>query len=503
MVDYILPVEEMPAKLIEFSRHLVGRQEQGPARIRDETNDRLADICSVLRRKTGHDFSRYKQSTIVRRIERRMQIRNVDSVEGYVELLKSDAKEPRELFKEMLIGVTHFFRDAATFEVLGREVIAKIISQKAAGDQLRIWVPGCATGEEAYSIAILVQEQLAESGKTLGVQLFATDIDTDALEIGRRAMYPEGIVEQVTPPRLERYFIRQGAGYQVSKEIRDLCIFSPQNLIKDPPFSRLDLISCRNVLIYFQPELQKKLMPVFRYALNPEGYLLLGPSEGIASNAELFRVVSREHKLFQARETLAPLPVQFPLVDGGDLRRDERPLSVRSQAEHEKNVADTFDRLLLANYIPASAIINEQGDIVYASGRTSRYLELPPGKVNVNIVNMARAGLRLNVRTAIHKATTTLQEVVQENLSVDIEGKIQRLNLVVRPLDDSRYPDLFIVVFQELGPPTIAGEADVHRLAAGVNEPMVQSLENELRSTKEYLQSTIEELETEQVATKS
>ncbi|HEY7214306.1 MAG TPA: PAS domain S-box protein, partial [Thermoanaerobaculia bacterium] len=493
-VDYVLPVAEMPARLVEQMARLREAPGGSPERFREEVTAYLGKICAILQRETGHDFRRYKQTTLVRRIRRRLTEMRCGSVYDYVELLNRDASETERLFRDLLISVTNFFRDPETFDLLAAKVVPRLFGGKDADGYVRVWVPGCATGEEAYSLAILLREHMAGLKEPPHVQVFATDIDTQALEAARQAWYPESIAGQISPERLERFFVKQGNFYQVSREIRDMCLFSLHNLIADPPFSRLDLVSCRNLLIYLESDLQKRVLALFHYALRPGGYLLLGPSEMAAGQPELFRTLDKKHRMFQSRDTVTRPPLSFPL--GERTRLGHRPAedSPRRPLPRQQEVARTFEAVLLESYAPACVVVNEAGEAVYFSPRTGRYLEPPAGTPTANVIEMARKGLRLDVRTALHKAATSRVEVVHENVGFELDGQTQRINVIARPMPElGEDPGLFMIVFQEV---VAAGEAGPEAEAvAGGDDPMVRRLEAELRSTKDHLQTTMEELE--------
>ena len=502
-VDHVLNIEEMPARLLEHDSEL-RRQRQGksPDRVRGEVAGELGKICTVLRRKTGHDFSHYKQSTLVRRIRRRMQELRAETAAAYVERLRDDPKEVDQLFHDLLIGVTHFFRDPEAFDLLARKVIPKIFEKRGREGQVRVWVAGCATGEEAYSLAILLREHMDTLDEPPHAQVFATDIDTQALEFARQALYPDSVAEQIKPGRLARFFVRHGNMMQVAKEIREMCLFSTHNLITDPPFSRLDLLSCRNLLIYLEPELQKRLIPLCHYALRPGGFLFLGPSENVASHPELFRTVEKKHRIFQSKETILRPPVSFPLAErsralAARSANDEPP---RPGNDREQAVPRVFERILMDSYAPACVVVHERGEIVYFSPRTGKYLEAPPGTPTLNVLDMARKGLRLDLRTALHRAVTSRTTVAHENVLVETDGAPQRINLVVRPLPElGEDPGLLMIVFQELaqtgdGPGEGAVSSEASDYGAEAVE-IIRRLENELRATKDHLQATLEELE--------
>jgi two-component system CheB/CheR fusion protein len=468
-----------------------------PEKFREEVASYLGKICAILRRETGHDFRRYKQSTLVRRVRRRMSEARSPSVYAYVEHLNQATDEVGQLFRDLLISVTHFFRDPEAFELLAAKVVPHLFEGKDADGSVRVWVSGCATGEEAYSLAIRLREHLARIENPPQVQIFATDIDAQALETARQALYPEGIASQVSPERLERYFVKHGNMYQVSRDIREMCLFSLHNLIADPPFSRLDLVSCRNVLIYLESDLQKKVIALFHYALRPGGYLLLGPSEMVSGQPELFRTVDKKHRVFQSRDTVSRPPFRFPLSERGRLgiRLVEEPH--RRAVPRRQEVARTYETILLESYAPACVVVNEGGDIVYFSPRTGRYLEPPSGTPTVNVIDMARKGLRLDVRAALHKAVNSRVPVIHENVAFELDDQTQHVNLIVRPMPElGDDPGLFMVVFQEVV--AVAAAEGPGVLSSGpitLDDPMIRRLEAELRATKAHLQATLEELE--------
>ncbi|HKV06531.1 MAG TPA: chemotaxis protein CheB, partial [Thermoanaerobaculia bacterium] len=497
MVDHVLRVEEMPERLIGHRSGLYERRGgKGPEGLREEISDHLGKICSVLRRTTGHDFRQYKQSTLVRRVRRRMDELRDESVSAYVERLTREPQEAGQLFHDLLIGVTHFFRDSEAFESLEARVLPRIFEGKEPDSQVRVWVPGCSTGEEAYSIAILLREQMDRLEEPPQVLVFATDVDSESLEAARQAMYPESMASQVSPERLKRFFTKQGNLYQVTREIRELCLFSTHNVIADPPFSRLDLVSCRNLLIYLESDLQKKIISLFHYALRPGGYLLLGPSENVASRPELFRTLDKKHRVFQSKDTVPRPPVSFPLTERGP-RFGVRPAeeTPRGTPARERNLARAFETVLLESYAPACVVVNESGSIVYFSPRTGRYLEPPSGAPSLNVLDLARKGLRLDLRTALHKAATAQTIVLHEDVAFEVDGQVQRVNLIVRPLPEvGEEPSLFMVVFQEIFTREEGAEPAVPR-GLSSDDLAVRRLEAELKATRDHLQATLEELE--------
>jgi len=486
LVDHVLPVEEMPAKLLEYAAHL--RSLNGkPNGLREQTDKYLGKIHSLLRQRAGHDFSQYKETTITRRLERRMKALQIGTVEQYIQVLEGQPEEADQLFKDLLIGVTQFFRDPEAFESLSGEVIPKLFESKGVNDQVRVCIVGCASGEEAYSIAMLLCEHAAVLDNAPKVQIFATDIDERGLAAARKGCYPESVAENVSAERLERFFIKQDGGYQVNRELRELCIFSSHSFIKDPPFSRLDLISCRNVMIYLGLDLQQKVLPLFHYALRSNGYLFLGPSESVTAHKELFRTIDKKHRIFQRKDIVNRPVVKFPLTAIG------RPTQPGKQPEtDERNLPKELERVIVQRYAPACAVVKENGEAVYFAGQISRYLQTPAGSPENNVINMAREGLRIPLRTSLHRAATSHQRAVQKKVSVQVNGGMGHVDLIVEPLPDFQATNLYMIVLDEVppGPPHSEVPAD-----AG-SEEIIRSLESELRLAQEHAQAAYEELET-------
>jgi two-component system CheB/CheR fusion protein len=501
LVDHVLPVEEMPAKLMEYAVHLHSLDGK-PGSIRDQISTRIGKIHGLLRRRAGHDFSQYKESTIARRLERRMKALQVDTVEQYVQMLESQPEEADRLFKDLLIGVTQFFRDSEAFQALEREVVPKLFEGKDSGAEVRACVVGCASGEEAYSIAILLCEHAATLDNALRIKIFATDIDERGLETARKGLYPEAIAEHVSPERLERFFSKQDHSYQVKRELRELCIFSTHSFIKDPPFSRLDLISCRNVMIYLGPDLQRKIIPLFHYALRSGGYLFLGPSESAAGHLGLFRASDKKHRIFQKKDLVRRTAVHFPFTD---IARPKQPEERQPETE-ERNFPKRLEHIILQRYRPACVAVQENGDAVYFSGRINRYLEQPTGSPETNVINMAREGLRIPLRTALHHAVTTRERAMQRGISVQTNGGMSSIDIAVEPLTDFRPANLYMIVFEDAGanpgvsPGPQHGETPAPEAGS---EEIIQHLESELRAAQEHAQAAFEELETSNEELKS
>ncbi len=511
MVDFVLPANEMPAQLLAYAGRAFGTSLRPVSPQAPHPSDELEKIFHLLRTQTGHDFSLYKRSTILRRVERRMAVHQVDRLEDYLRYLQLTRTEVDALFRDLLIGVTNFFRDAEIFETLRTQVIPKLFTGKNSVRTVRVWVPGCSTGEEAYSIAMLLRERMEELKETFNVQVFATDIDREAIDHARAGVYPSSIIADVSPERLAHFFEQEqadGSAYRIHKTIRDMLIFSEHDLIKDPPFSRLDLISCRNLLIYMGPELQKKLMPLFHYSLNPDGMLLLGSSESVGESVNLFATVDRKAKIYQRkagdsvphRVSIANL---FPNTPG---RESPRPAGSGRLGETKLPLHEIAERTLLEHYAPVGALVNERGDILYLLGRTGEYLEPSPGEASMNIFRMAREGLRSDLTVALHRAVSLGLPTHHSSLRVKNNGSSKTVDLTVLPVptdSEGTIPrGLFLILLEEVM--TVAprlsteGAVDAAENAAAasldLNEYIIR-LKQELRAKDEHLQTVIEELE--------
>ena len=518
LVDFELAPAEMPAQLIAYSAHAFGML-SGPRSVSaPKLENALKKIFVLLRAQTGHDFSQYKPNTINRRIERRMAVQQIDAIDGYVKFLQHTPSEVEALFRDLLIGVTHFFRDPEAFEALETQVIPKLFEGKPVGAVIRVWSPGCSTGEEAYSLAMLLQERLEALKQNYILQIFATDIDSHAIATARAGVYPANIVANLTPERLTRFFTAEpdGSAYRIHKSIRDLLVFSEQNVIKDPPFSKLDLISCRNLMIYLSGDLQKKLMPLFHYALNPGGGLFLGTSETVGDFGDLFGTLDRKAKLYQRKEVPHGVQRLFqsaflsPLVPK-ELAQPRTPGKVPSPTKMP--LRELAEQTLLQQLAPASALVNAQGDILYLHGRTGMYLEPATGEVDVyNILKMAREGLRPELTTALHKAAVTKEPVRSPGLRVKTNGHFTPVNLSICPVlvEPSGTPEaaLYLVILEEGTPFDLAvelGGAQATGLAGDGSDSAayISALKQELRAKEEYLQTANEELETSNEELKS
>jgi len=492
LVDVALPAAGLPGRIVAHFDHLESIiEKKGLERIHDEAAAHLKRICDLLRNRTGHDFSGYKQSTIIRRIQRRMHVLQVAEGEAFVARLEAEPQEIDLLFQDLLIGVTAFFRDKEAFEALERDVIPQLFAKKGAADAIRVWVPGCATGEEAYSIAMLLIER-APKGERPQLQIFASDIDERSLEIARTGRFPAAIEQYVSPERLERFFVREDGTYRVVGDLREMCLFSKHDLLRDPPFSRLDLISCRNLLIYIDTELQKRIIPLFHYALRDDGYLFLGASENVTRHAALFETVDRAQRIFRRRQhRLVKLP-EFPLSPRAPLAH---PSELRRGPAEQASLQERAERQLLERHAPAHVITNASGEILYTSGRTGKYFEMAAGAPDNNVYSLARPGLRQEIRAAFHKVTANAQPVISRNITVGTNGGRLTIDLVIEPINRGGTPDgTYMLVFRDVGSivPEDGSEFDLEGEADSAN---VKQLEAELRAARERLQTITEELE--------
>jgi len=522
LADLIAPAEELPDRIIAYLQHLPAPL-RAPDPVQADTDQSGLDkVLLLLRAHTGHDFSLYKKSTLYRRIERRRGLHQLPRIADYVRYLRENPHETELLFKELLIGVTRFFRDPAVWEQLQTEVIPALLAAHPDGGTLRAWTPGCSTGEEAYSLAIVFREALQrlEPAAHYALQIFATDLDHDAIDKARAGVYPANIAADVAEDRLRRFFVQEERGYRVGKEIREMVIFAPHNLVMDPPFTKLDLLSCRNLLIYLEAELQKKLLPLFHYSLNPGGILMLGSAETVGDAAALFMPLPGRTRLYQRRDkemraALAELPSAF-------VRQHARTDPVAGSAPPVQtplsapNLKALTESLLLQHYCPAAVLTNDKGDIVYVNGKTGRYLEPAAGKANLNVFAMAREGLSSALDAAFAKAVRHKVTVLLKAVPVGTEGGTQFIDLTVHPLaEPAALLGMILIVFANIAPPAAANaseqsgrSADDHLRLAAVADQLkqcrdelqitreeMQSSQEELKSANEELQSTNEELQ--------
>ncbi|HYO64959.1 MAG TPA: chemotaxis protein CheB [Archangium sp.] len=415
-VDHVLPPQGIAAALTRLA-HGPRAALAPPASSSDVSAQDLSRVFHLLRTRTGVDFTHYKPSTIHRRLGQRMRLRRTDRLADYARYLEEYPEECEALGQDLLIHVTSFFRDPETFEALQQHVLPERFRDRPPGHPFRLWVPGCSTGEEVYSLLICLLEYLGEDLATTSIQAFGTDLSEPALAQARAAFYPESIAADLSPERLRRFFVRTEGGYRIHKSLRDLCIFARQNVVADPPFSRMDLISCRNVLIYLDPVLQKRVLPIFHYALNPGGYLLLGTSETVGASADLFSLVERHHKLYRKKSISYRTPLSFTYREPVAERHEDAPPPSRRGAP-ERDPQREADRLVLASYAPPGVIINDALEILHFRGHTGPYLEPLPGAASLNLLKMAREGLALELRAAIREVQRGTSRVRKEQVRV-------------------------------------------------------------------------------------
>ena len=514
LVDFVLSPEEMPEKLIRYFENREKTQAVGyPDR-------ELQRILHFLANRTRHDFSEYKKSTMVRRVERRMGIAGAVNGSAYLRYLQDNPNETEALFNDLLIGVTSFFRDPEAFAFLKEEMIPSILGKSSEGLPLRVWIPGCSTGEEAYSIAILLQEAMTAANLNRRMQIFATDLDRKAIEKARNGTYPETIEAEVSPERLKRFFNKEDHFYRLKSEIREPIVFAVQNVLSDPPFLNLDLLVCRNLLIYLDTPAQQRLIPLFHYTLNPEGVLFLGLSETVGRFSELFDSIHPKFSIYRKKELseFVRPALEFPaalsrLKSPGAYAATKKGAGLKG----ETGIAQAVESLLLRQHTPVCVVTDPDGIILHIHGRTGMYLEHPEGKPSLNIIEAAREGIRFALASALRKAFSSGREIRQEQLRVKTNGSYHQLNLMVKPcFEPAALKDTALIFFEDLGPvdetkPQISEhgntedrgnrvielERELTRLRYEYQESMeaLQSSNEELRSANEEILSSNEELQ--------
>jgi two-component system CheB/CheR fusion protein len=515
LADIVAPVDDLPGRIIAYLQR-IPLAHTSETTLAEKTQNALDKAIILLRTHTGHDFSLYKKNTFHRRIERRMGIHQIDKIADYVRYLQENSQELDLLFKELLIGVTSFFRDTAVWEELRKKVLPALIASRPDGHVLRAWVPGCSTGEEAYSLAMVFKEvtEKLKSKKKIKLQVFATDLDKDAISKARQGLYPENISADVAPQHLSRFFTKDEHGCRVTAEIRAMVTFAPQSIIMDPPFTKLDLLSCRNLLIYLATEMQKKLIPLFHYSLTPGGILLLGSAETVGTFTDLFTPLNNKLRIFRRTDSvLRSEPIDFPSSFAAPLPTGPETRPVPKPPPSLQAVAD---HLVLEHYAPPALLVDEKGNILYVSGRTGKYLEPAAGRANWNIFVMAREGLRYELGNAFHQALEEKAAISVRGIKVGTNSGQQFVDFTVQRLvEPAALRGLVMIVFTDAAAPaetsrpekgekTPAGSARLEELrrkyeqarmeAQTVREEM-QTSQEELRSTNEEQQSTNEELQ--------
>jgi two-component system, chemotaxis family, CheB/CheR fusion protein len=495
LATYVMAVDKIPAKLLSCIKSRF-KKETGVHNVSaDSTIYDTREILKIIRSATTHDFSLYKQTTVGRRIERRMEACNVESIDAYARYLRGNPDETQILFKELLINVTNFFRDPEAFEVLKREIFPQMFLDKPVDYCFRIWVPASSSGEEAYSIAICLSEYMDEIKQDFKIQIYSTDISRDSIDTARSGIYPENITIDVSPERLKKFFVKDDSTYKVKKEIREMITFAVQNVINDPPFIKLDFISCRNLLIYLEPQLQKLLVSIFSYSLKPAGILFLGPAETIGNNTDLFTLINKKHKFYKVIPSAAIIHTElFGSYAFHEIQKKEKIENIRNKMDGT-NLAELTNRELLKSYAPSSVLTDESGSILFVYGDTGKFLSPAPGPASLNIIEMAVKELKLKISTAIRNAVTQKKEQEFNNITVKTDSGSQIVNLIVKPITETdKSPVLLMISFQEINKKLQKEEPDFVKLSKKEKEfKYIEELEKELAYERENLSATIEE----------
>lgn len=508
MADMSAPVGELAQKLIEYRRSAAQIEFPGAAdNLPDDDADALQRIFTQLQHKTGADFSQYKRSTILRRLQRRMQVTQSANLNQYLELLRRDHAEARSLFQEFLISVTNFFRDAEVWQTLEEEVIPALFEEKGRGDSIRVWVPGCATGEEAYTLGILLLEEARRRQNRPDVQLFATDLNENALAFARRGLYPQAIAADLSQERLERFFEVEGDSYRVRPSLQEIVLFAEHNLVKDAPFAHLDLISCRNLLIYLERDIQKRVFQIFRYGLGKGGYLFLGSSESAEQAYEMFEPVHKRERIYYTRPGKPPLPNLPVIAEVGEPEKDEpayrRAAEKEKAAKNEPSLGDVHRNLMLARYAPPSVLVGEDYEIRYKFGQIGRYLRHQEGEASLNLLDNVSEQIRIELRTGLYAAFRRREAARPRRVQLTTDGQREGVQLRIEPVPSSQTGDeaLALVIFEPLSEPDDRSQEKEKQ--DDVDAAMVEQMEEELKEVRHRLQTTVEEYETSNEELKS
>jgi len=503
-VDFVLPPKDIAKELARISQHpYLGQPETEKAEpsLPPEGEDRLRQIFVLLRKTSGVDFSNYRQTTLKRRIRRRMLLLKIQGLDEYFKRLQDDPAETVALYQDLLIPLTSFFREPKMFETMKRRVLARIVKGRSPDWPIRVWVPGCSTGEEAYSLAICLLEFLGDKASNVPIQVFATDVSDRAIEKARTGIYPENIAADVSPDRLRRFFVKVEPGYQVNKTVRDLCVFARQDVTRDPPFSRMDIISCRNLLIYLQPVLQKKIIASFHYALKPNGFLVLGTSETVGPFGDLFSLVDRKYKLYAKKPASIRAPVHFGVAEQAGITI-EGIKALTKEPRVSFDLQREVDRILLNQYAPAGVVVDEELNILHFRGHTGPYLEPAPGQATLNLLKMAREGLAFDLRVLAQKVKREGRGAQVAGLQVKFNGQFKEVTIEAIPIRGASSRDRFLLVlFREearaSGEPhgERQGRTKAVKRSRDARDREIEQLKHDLASTKKNLQSLVEEQE--------
>lgn len=505
--DVVAPAEELPGKIINHLQYPALSFKGVKSAYHDQ--NAIANILSLISAETGHDFSLYKKNTLYRRIERRMELYQLSSIQDYAQYLNEHVQEINLLFKELLIGVTHFFRDPLTWEQLKNDILPTFFSNNKGNSTLRAWVTGCSTGEEAYSLAIIFKEALEAllpTKKNFSLQIFATDLDKDAIDKARQGIFPKSIIDDVSEARLQRYFTEVEHGYKINKDIRDMMIFAPQNIILDPPFTKIDILTCRNLLIYLDPELQKKLLHLFHYSLNPNGILMLGSAETIGGATYLFSAFPGKTRLYRRLDSPRTLEhSEFP-SSSTSYPRNLTDASIHTPSRIKinhfpPNLKMLVESLLLQLYSLPAVLATEQGDILYIHGQTGKYLEPATGKANLNVFAMAREGLKQALSESFQKAFRQQSSITLKAVKVRTNGHFQGVDIIIHPLAlNEEFTKMILIIFKDV---EILKEVKKINIKPGKDSDRVTALLEELQYSQKTLQITREEMQNSQEDLKS
>ncbi len=499
--DIIAPANELAIKLVDYMKFVPSIKISRELNNKHKSN--IDKIIILLRQQTGHDFSLYKKTTLFRRIERRKGIHQLDKIQNYVRFLQENPKETEILFKELLIGVTSFFRDTIVWQTLRNDILPALINQMPDGKVMRAWVAACSTGEEAYSLAIVFKEALekVKKYKNISLQIFATDLDQDSIDKARKGVFHPNIIADVSSERLNRFFIKEAHGYRVNNAIREMIVFAPHDIIKDPPFTKLNILTCRNMLIYMEPELQNKLISMFNYSLLPNGILTIGTAESLGTKKLGFIEIDNKLKIYKRTANIdSPALIDFPSTFNRQKIKSNQKKAPMKIVDNIQNIAD---QILLQRFSPASVLVNDKGDIIYITGRTGKYLEPVAGKANWNIFAMAREGLREELPGAFRKAMQNFDPVIVHNIKVEDNGEIQFIDLKIQRIEaPDAIKGMIMLVFTDISAPAKL-QATISKSGKRGSTLAMKELENELQRNHEELQITREEMQTSQEELKS
>ncbi len=496
LVDYILPPDQMPEALLKFLQHPYMKGGEANEQIVLKDQSVLLKILGILRERTNIDFTFYKPNTIVRRIERRMSIHQMDSADEYIRFLQESPTEVQTLYKDLLIGVTRFFRDVEAFETVAKKVICPLLEEKNPQEPVRVWSVGCSTGEEPYSLAMLFHEVMEQTDRYFDIKIFATDLDRNSIETAGIGIYPESIVTDVQPDRLARFFTHTENGYQVKESIRRLTIFAQHNIIRDPPFSKIDLLVCRNMLIYLQPGMQKKVLSLFEFALQPRGYLFLGSSESIGESLDQYETISSKWKIYRYNGTKILNRKTYFQLNGDRVAHTQAIYPILRKTMDLEEFLQEVTESAFTDYLPPSLIVNEAYEVVHTLKDPNRFLKIPTGRFTQNILKMVRPELAIALSTALHKAEKEKKEYRYRGLQVADENGSISVELIIRPVQERKgKKTYYVIIFQEQSTPCTEPGIPAPPDIESQYQQRIHDLEQELMFSRENLQATIEELE--------